>query len=256
MNRLNFILSVIMSAGFIVHSSGQAVFNFTQDEYDFGVVNEGENLTCVFEFINGGKDTIHLKDENRDVRPGCSCTVSEFTKTPVPPGGKGIVKAGYNTQGRIGAFEKNITVSQKGVPCKILTIKGVVIKKTEESPAVNAPKKVPVLAINQKDHYFGQVEKGQKVIWRFNISNTGKDTLKILNSFSACKCTEYRLLNQKDNSEIRYILPGKSALLEVSYNPVVPAALSDKKTLDILTLFTNDPAIKRLPIKLTADIIL
>lgn len=253
MRLFNTILTIFW-LGITFPASTQPVFNFVQDEYDFGLTEEGEKLTYSFEFINGGKDTIHLKEETRDVRPGCSCTASEYTRTPIPPGDKGFVTAGYQTQGRLGAFQKNITISQKGKPCKTLAIKGIVVKKIDPLPAPSNPKKLPSLVINKKDHYFGKVEKGQNVIWNFNINNTGKDTLKIRSFYAACKCIEYKLLNTKDNSTINFILPGKSALLQITYSPMSPDALSDVRTLDILTLLTNDPANQKLLIKLSADL--
>ena len=50
-----------------------------------------------------------------------------------------------------------------------------------------------------------------------------------------------------------YILPKKSALLEITYKPGSPAALCDTKTLDILTLFTNASDERKLSIILSAD---
>lgn len=107
----------------------QISFDFQEDEVDFGVIEEGEILTYTFNFINSGKDTIRLTEENRDVRPSCSCTASEYSKEKIGPGGSGKIKAGFNTTGRLGIFNKTILISQRGTPYKTLLIKGVVIKK-------------------------------------------------------------------------------------------------------------------------------
>jgi hypothetical protein len=53
---------------------------------------------------------------------------------------------------------------------------------------------------------------------------------------------------------LSYILPGKSALLEVNYLPDFPIGLTDTKTLDILTLFTNVHTNQKLSITLSADV--
>lgn len=236
---------------------GQIKFDFVADEHDFGVVEEGDQLTWKFEFANGGEDSIHLKKESRDVRPGCSCTASEYTEEAIPPGGKGFIKAGYATHGRIGSFNKTITVSQKGTPYKILTIKGVVVKKTETQATYSAAelKKAPVFNMDKKAHDFGKTETGKSLTHIFSIKNDGKDTLKILSSLAACNCIKYKLTDVKDNSEQSFVLKGKTANLEITYTPSAFSGLSDAFSGDILTLFTNDPKNQKIELSLQAEII-
>lgn len=219
------------------------------------MAEEGVNLTYSFEFINDGKDTIHLKEESRDVRPGCSCTASEYTKEPIPPGAKGFIKAGYNTQGRMGAFNKSITVSQKGTPYKILTIKGVVVKKPEIAASDPKSKKVPGFSIDKRRHDFGKIEKGKNASIRFTVKNTGKDTLKILSTHSACNCIDHKLIHLKDNSEEQYVFGGKTVYLELTYKPSPSTGLSDSKTTDIVTLLTNDPKNPKIELSLQSEIV-
>jgi hypothetical protein len=248
---LTFSLLVILS----ISSFGQIKFNFSKDEQDFGIAEEGTILNTSFDFINDGKDTIHLKEESRDVRPGCSCTASEYSKEPIPPGGKGFVKAGYHTQGRIGNFNKTITISQKGTPYKILTIKGIVVKKSDP-PAIKSPSRLPVLVLEKKGHDFGKIQKSKAGIYRVSIKNNGKDTLKFISTASACQCIKYKFVNPKDNSELKYVLQGKSAFLEISYLPNFPSSpLSDFKTFDIFTIFTNDPKNQKIELPLQSEIV-
>jgi hypothetical protein len=61
------------------------------------------------------------------------------------------------------------------------------------------------------------------------------------------------LLNPKDFTVTTYVLPGKSVLLEVNYMPSQPTGLSDNKTLDLLTIISNDPANKKVVLKLSSD---
>lgn len=235
--------------------TAQIKFDFHEDEHDFGVLEEGGFQYYTFEFQNAGTDTIWLKEETRDVRPGCGCTTSEYSKEAIPPGGKGIIKAGYNTQGRIGGFIKNITVSQQEVVYKILTIKGVVIKKSDKIlEPIPTSKKIPALVMETKTHYFGKIEKGKPVSYRFPLKNIGKDTLKIIHDYSACQCFSYKLLNPKDLAITNYVLPGKTVLLEVNYNPAVFVNYADSKTSDILTFFTNDPKNSKIELNLSAEV--
>ena len=237
----------------LINGYGQIKFDFAADEHDFGVIEEGLVASCTLTFTNAGKDTILLSDSNRDVRPGCGCTVAEYSRAPIPPGGKGFVKPSYNSQGRIGAFNKTITVSQKGTPYVILTIKGIVVKK-EEKTTTALPKKFAVLSIDKKEHNFGKIKKGTNASVKLVLKNSGKDTLKLKTFQSACNCIQYKILNQKDNSEIKYILPGKAVFLEILYQPQNPGVLSDSKTNDKVIFFTNDLKYPKLEISLSSEL--
>lgn len=253
MNLNHIILTFCFFSMWIISAPAQIKFDFKVDDHDFGVVEEGANLTYSFEFTNAGKDTIHLKEESRDVRPGCSCTASEYTRESIAPGGKGFIKAGYNTTGRLGTFNKSITISQKNTPYKILTIKGVVVKKTEKGPAETAARKTPQFVIDKQNHHFGKNEAGKNLTHKFTLKNPGKDTLKITKALSACNCITYKIINPKDNTEESFVSAGKSAVLQVTYAPASPSSMSDFYMADILTLFTNDPKNPKIELSLQSE---
>jgi hypothetical protein len=86
----------------------QPVIQFDKTTFDFGnIKEESGKATGKFEFSNtGDKDLIITS-----VKPGCGCTAADYTKTPVPPGGRGFINATYDPYGRPGSFNKNIKVS-------------------------------------------------------------------------------------------------------------------------------------------------
>jgi hypothetical protein len=98
---------------------------FQTTAHDYGIIVQGADGTCMFNFTNKGKAPIVLND----VKASCGCTVPEWTRTPVAPGEKGSIKVTYNTN-NVGAFSKSITVNSnaKNSPV-VLTIKGVVTAK-------------------------------------------------------------------------------------------------------------------------------
>ena len=105
---------------------------FKTDMHDFGTVAEGPDAEFKFEFKNTGKEPVIL----RAVTASCGCTAPEWSKEPVLPGKKSVIKAVYHTAGRPGGFNKTITVtSNAGV--KVLTIKGNVEKAPESSVPAN-----------------------------------------------------------------------------------------------------------------------
>ena len=86
---------------------------FEETLHNFGTFPESEPVQkCVFKFTNVGNQPLVINQ----ALASCGCTVPEYTKTPIPPGGKGIVEVTYNGKGKIpGHFKKSITIRTNGV---------------------------------------------------------------------------------------------------------------------------------------------
>lgn len=96
---------------------------FDKKEHNFGVFPEESPIVrCQFTFTNTGNRPLVIIQ----VRATCGCTATEYTKEPVNPGEKGIIKITYNGKGRYpGKFAKIITVkSNAKTPTVRLTVKG------------------------------------------------------------------------------------------------------------------------------------
>lgn len=100
--------------------------------HDFGTIQEGPAADHEFEFTNTGKEPIIISN----VSASCGCTTPSYSKDPVLPGKKGMIKATYNTQGRVAPFTKTITITTN-IGMKVLTIKGEVEKAPEGSVPEN-----------------------------------------------------------------------------------------------------------------------
>jgi hypothetical protein len=86
--------------------SEYAVIEWAEQHHDFGKIKQGVPATFEFKFTNKGKVPLILTD----ARPSCGCTTPDWTKTPVPPGQQGFVKATYNAA-NTGGFDKTITIT-------------------------------------------------------------------------------------------------------------------------------------------------
>ena len=75
--------------------------------FDMGRVVEGEKLEVAFRFKNVGTHPLVISS----IVPSCGCTVAEKPEEAVAPGNEGVVKAAFNSQGRIGLNHKNLTVN-------------------------------------------------------------------------------------------------------------------------------------------------
>jgi len=140
--RYVFVLSLLSGILFTTHLQGEtnltakvaqtpeandSTIKFDTTTHNFGVVKESDKtVETVFTFTNMGKTPLVITN----VSASCGCTSPEFTKEPVPPNGKGIIKVTFNAVGRIGPFDKSITVNSNGIPGIVtLRIKGSVVKQ-------------------------------------------------------------------------------------------------------------------------------
>ena len=80
--------------------------------YNFGKVAEGEKVTYNFRFKNVGTKPLVISSTSAS----CGCTVPEKPDRPILPGETGVIKVVFNSQGKAGHNEKNITVMANTVP--------------------------------------------------------------------------------------------------------------------------------------------
>ncbi|MFC2111469.1 DUF1573 domain-containing protein, partial [Bacteroidota bacterium] len=87
------IISVLFAVIIFIGASAQPKVKFSKKVHDFGTIQEIDGkVKCVFEFTNIGDSELKLTN----VRSSCGCTAPDWTKTPIPVGGKGFVSAEYN----------------------------------------------------------------------------------------------------------------------------------------------------------------
>jgi len=104
-----------------------------KDTHDFGELEKGKPVAHQFTFVNTSKETILLTN----VKASCGCTATNYTKTPIKPGEKGMVEATYNAAAP-GNFNKTVTVttSETNAAPKILVIKGKVETENNQQKSV------------------------------------------------------------------------------------------------------------------------
>ena len=101
--------------------------SFEEMTYEFGTVDEGEQVRHTFKFKNTGDQNLILIN----VKGSCGCTVPEdWPKNPIEPGGTGEIKVVFDSQDRIGNVRKNVRVEANTNPSlSELTLTGVVKRK-------------------------------------------------------------------------------------------------------------------------------
>lgn len=106
-----------------VDTSQLAAIEFEEPEFDFGEVKEGATVEHEFVFTNTGRKPLLIYD----ARSSCGCTVPEWSKDPIPPGGGGVIKAKFDTKEKTGKQKKVILITTNAFPKESkVTLKGYV----------------------------------------------------------------------------------------------------------------------------------
>jgi hypothetical protein len=109
-----------------------AAISFPETEYDFGVVKEGQVIEHTFNFTNTGEAPLIIQN----AQPSCGCTVPDWTKEAIPVGGKGYVRAKFDSNGRPNLQNKTITVIANTWPQQtVLRFKVMVTPKPQQPDA-------------------------------------------------------------------------------------------------------------------------
>ncbi len=107
-----FLLFVVLSIGTKAQNaevSDTTIFaqmEFTEMEYNFGDLYQGEKAEHIFKFKNIGNSPLILNN----VLTTCGCTASEWPREPIPSGVKAEIKVIFNSASKIGRQNKVITV--------------------------------------------------------------------------------------------------------------------------------------------------
>ena len=88
------------------------VIEFDNTTFDFGTVKEGEKVSHTYQIKNTGEAPLLIET----ARASCGCTTPEWTKEPIPVGGTGFVKAGFDSKGKSGMQHKTITITANTWP--------------------------------------------------------------------------------------------------------------------------------------------
>lgn len=98
--------------------------NFTTIEWldstlqNLGQVKEGAIVEVSYRFRNAGDKTLVIED----VAAACGCTIPEKPEQPYAPGEEGVIKAKFDSRGRIGTNNKYVTVTANTSPSKQHTL--------------------------------------------------------------------------------------------------------------------------------------
>jgi hypothetical protein len=114
---------------------------FSEENYNFGTVKEGEKVQHIYKFTNTGTNPLTITD----AKGSCGCTVPQWPKEPIAPGATGEIKVEFDSKGKPGKQSKTVTVKANTEPFNtILKIEGDVTPDPNSPKANNSGTLTPV----------------------------------------------------------------------------------------------------------------
>ncbi|MBQ6069486.1 MAG: DUF1573 domain-containing protein [Bacteroidales bacterium] len=95
-------------------SAPMPVMAFDCDLHDFGRISQGESISYSFHFVNKGQRDLVVSGCSAT----CGCTVADYPRGRIAPGGEGYITVTFNSQGKIGQQYQEVTVSSNAQPSK------------------------------------------------------------------------------------------------------------------------------------------
>ena len=163
------------------NATSGAEIQFEEKGHNFGDIREDIKFaTHRFVFKNTGTKDLFIST----VQTSCGCTTPDWTRDTIHPGGTGFVDAKYETIGRIGTFNKTITVYSNAVnaPFVHLDISGNVLKEV----VTGDPQPVD----------YGQIVFSRPTVDFGTIYDNGTDTQELRVTNSTMFTTNFNPVNE------------------------------------------------------------
>jgi Protein of unknown function (DUF1573) len=91
----------------IIDTSNFTTVQWLDTVFNFGTIKQGEKITLKFRCKNTGTKPLVLTN----VRPGCGCTVAEYSKEAILPNKEGWVTASFDSKKFCGEVHKSVLAS-------------------------------------------------------------------------------------------------------------------------------------------------
>ena len=90
----------------VVDNKPKTTMTFAKYEHDFGTIKQDTENKQIFKFTNTGSEPLIIESATGS----CGCTVPNYPKSPIPPGGTGDIEVVYKPGKQENAQQKTVTV--------------------------------------------------------------------------------------------------------------------------------------------------
>lgn len=205
-------------------SAQETSLKFNEEVHDFGIIKEqGGSVNCTFEFENIDNVPVIIQS----VKASCGCTTPLWTREPILPGRKGVVKARFNPRNRRGAFSKSVTVSTN-LGVKRLIIKGEVAPRPKTLSDLY-PKRMGSLRVKTAYVMFNEISKVKQDTVVIEAVNDSEEDIIV--SFG--KLPDYLKIKTKSN-----LKPREKTTIKIIYDAAKTSFYGFKN--DIIPVLVNE----------------
>lgn len=101
------------------------VLTLEKTTHDFGDIYQGDVVEHTFKFTNTGNQPLMITN----IQPTCGCTTPQWPRDPIMPGGKGEIKVGFNSTGKMNKQTKTLPIISNSVVDAAVTFTTNVLDK-------------------------------------------------------------------------------------------------------------------------------
>lgn len=87
------------------------VLTLEKNTHDFGDIYQGDIVEYTFKFTNTGNQPLLITN----IQTSCGCTTPQWPRDPIMPGGKGELKVGFNSAGKMNKQTKVLPIISNAV---------------------------------------------------------------------------------------------------------------------------------------------
>ncbi|MDR0938779.1 MAG: DUF1573 domain-containing protein [Mediterranea sp.] len=164
MNRgLTTILSLL---GIALTATAQPRLSSNEETHRFGQIEWNIPVTVEYTITNTGNKPLVLTD----VTTSCACSVAEWTKTPIDPGKKGVVRATFDARA-LGHFDKSVSIYSNAIPhLTHLRFTGEVTREVTDFSRL-LPYTIGQIRLDREDLDFPDTYRGKPSTLTFGVAN-------------------------------------------------------------------------------------
>ncbi len=102
-----------------------AVLTLEANTHDFGDITQGDVVERIFKFTNTGNQPLIITN----IQTSCGCTTPVWPRDPIMPGGKGEIKVGFNSTGKLNKQTKTLPIISNSISDASITFTTNVLSK-------------------------------------------------------------------------------------------------------------------------------
>ena len=160
------LLSILSLLTVALAAVAQPRISSNKETHNFGQIEWKRPVTVEYTITNTGNQPLVLTN----VTTSCACAVADWTKEPIAPGGKGVVKASFDAKA-LGHFEKSIGIYSNASPSLVyLKFTGEVVQEIKDYTKL-LPYTIGNIRLDRDEFAFPDVNRGQQPSLTFDIAN-------------------------------------------------------------------------------------